>query len=140
MGGHSADGPGYMRQGAVKLGFGLIFVGTALLMGCTGGRSMPGYSVRTGGVAALGVQVIQEKNCGSCHTITGIRTARGLVGPPLTLFGRRTFIAGELPNTPDNLVNWIRSPQSVNPKTAMPALGLTDQQARDVAAYLYTLR
>jgi cytochrome c1 len=86
------------------------------------------------------VQVIGLKNCGSCHTIPGIQGARGAVGPPLYFFSRRTMIAGELPNTPENLVHWIRSPQSVIPGNAMPDLGLTDTQARDVAAYLYTLR
>jgi cytochrome c1 len=55
-------------------------------------------------------------------------------------FAERTFIAGEVPNTPENLVHWIKSPQSIEPGTAMPTLGLSDQQARDVAAYLYTLR
>jgi cytochrome c1 len=54
-------------------------------------------------------------------------------------FSRRTYIAGELPNKPENLVRWVTSPQSVEPHTAMPNLGLTTQQARDVAAYLYTL-
>ena len=72
--------------------------------------------------------------------IPGIHDARGLVAPPLMYFAERTFIAGEVPNTPDNLVRWIRSPQSIESGTAMPALGLTDEQARDVAAYLYTLR
>jgi cytochrome c1 len=55
-------------------------------------------------------------------------------------FAERTFIAGEVPNTPDNLVRWIQSPQSIEAGTAMPTLGLTEQQSRDVAAYLYTLR
>lgn len=79
------------------------------------------------------------KNCGSCHTIPGINGARGQVGPPLMYFSHRTFIAGQLPNKPENLVRWVTSPQSVDPHTAMPNLGLTDQQGRDVAAYLYTL-
>jgi cytochrome c1 len=63
-----------------------------------------------------------------------------MVGPPLDFFSRRTMIAGELPNTPDNLVRWIENPPSVEAGTAMPKLGLSDEQARDVAAYLYTLR
>mgnify|MGYP001544976079 CR=1 FL=1 len=84
--------------------------------------------------------MIEQYGCGSCHTIPGVRNARGLVGPPLLWWSRRTFIAGEVPNTPENLVHWIRSPRSVEAHTAMPTLGLSDQQARDVAAYLYTLR
>jgi len=106
---------------------------------CIGGRAAGAYEVLTGGTSSRGKEVIAMKNCGSCHTIPGISGAKGLVGPPLMSFSRRTFIAGELPNKPENLVRWVTSPQSVEPHTAMPNLGLTDQQARDVAAYLYTL-
>jgi cytochrome c len=81
-----------------------------------------------------------SKGCGSCHVIPGIHNAKGLVGPPLMFFSRRTMIAGELPNSPENLVRWLKDPPSVEPGTAMPDLGLTDKQAQDVAAYLYTLR
>jgi cytochrome c len=118
----------------------LLAAAALLLSGCYGGRTERARAVVTGGAAARGREVILAKNCGSCHTIPGIRGARGLVGPPLMFFGRRTYIAGELPNGPDNLVRWVRSPQSVEPGTAMPDLGLSEQQARDVAAYLYTLR
>jgi cytochrome c len=111
-----------------------------VVVGYEGNREKIAFHVATGGQARHGKRVIQQKNCGSCHTIPGITGAEGVVGPPLFFFSRRTFIAGELPNTPENLVLWIRSPQSVNPKTAMPNLGLTDEEARDVAAYLYTLR
>lgn len=72
--------------------------------------------------------------------IPGVPNANGLVGPPLMFFERRTYIAGELPNTADNLVRWIMSPQSVEPGNAMPNLGLSEDEARSVAAYLYTLR
>jgi cytochrome c len=97
-------------------------------------------SVVDGGNPARGVDVIMTAGCGSCHTIPGIVGANGLVGPPLLWFSRRTYIAGELPNTPENLVRWVRAPRLVEPATAMPTVGLDDQQARDVAAYLYTLR
>jgi cytochrome c1 len=111
--------------------------------GCQGNN--PTYAVAysphvAGGDAKRGVEVIEAYGCGSCHTIPGVRNAKGLVGPPLLWWSRRTFIAGELPNTPENLVRWIQSPQSVEARTAMPTLGLSDQQARDVAAYLYTVR
>ncbi len=119
---------------------GIAAAAVALLAGCTDGRAMPSYTVRTGGAASRGEQVIAAKNCGSCHTIPGLPGANGVVGPPLFFFSRRTMIAGELPNSPENLVRWVRSPRSVEPGTAMPNLGLTDQEARDVAAYLYTLR
>jgi len=98
------------------------------------------YTVPTGGDADRGRALIQQFDCGSCHTIPGIRGANGLVGPPLLWFARRTFVAGLLPNSPANLVTWIRAPRSIEPRTAMPTLGLSEEQARDIAAYLYTLR
>jgi cytochrome c1 len=61
------------------------------------------------------------------------------VGPPLAGFARRRFIAGRVPNEPEELVKWIRHPQGIKPGTAMPDLGVSDQHARDIAAYLYTL-
>ena len=93
-----------------------------------------------GGNPAHGAVLIGRTQCGACHEIPGIQEAHGLVGPPLTHFARRTIIAGVLANTPDNLVHWLRDPQSVTPGNAMPATGLDDQQARDVAAYLCTLQ
>lgn len=118
----------------------LIAASTLVLNGCSGDNTAQAYNVPTGGNALEGKKVIEAYGCGSCHTIPGIHAARGLVGPPLYFMSRRTMIAGELPNTPDNMVKWIKSPQSVEGGTAMPTLGLTDQQARDATAYLYTLK
>lgn len=122
----------------------LALAGAVLLAGACNSSNNPTvavpYTVHTGGDPDRGSDLIEAYGCGACHTIPGVRGARGLVGPPLLWWSRRTFIAGELPNTPDNLVRWIRNPQQVEPRTAMPALGLSEQQARDVAAYLYTLR
>ena len=86
-----------------------------------------------------GADLISSHGCGSCHVIPGIRDADGTVGPPLTDFSDRGYIAGELPNNGDNLIRWIMDPRDVEPGTAMPDLGLTESQARDVAAYLFTL-
>ncbi len=110
------------------------------LAGCIGDNTAQAYNVSTGGDAHQGRKVIEAYGCGSCHTIPGINDARGLVGPPLYFMSRRTMIAGELPNTPDNLVKWLKSPQSIEAGTAMPTLGLSDQEAKDAAAYLYTLK
>lgn len=112
----------------------------AAIISCRGGKAERAFTAETGGQAARGAALIEAKGCGACHTIPGIRGAEGVVAAPLTTFARRTFIAGELPNTPENLVRWVRDPRSVEPHTAMPAVGLTDQQARDIAAYLYELR
>jgi cytochrome c1 len=66
--------------------------------------------------------------------------ADGTIGPPLGGFGSRIYIAGVQQNTPENLARWIARPQEVQPGNAMPDLGVTEPQARDIAAYLYTLR
>jgi cytochrome c1 len=124
----------------------LVVVGGLLAVvlcgGCRGNNPEEGiaYSAETGGNAASGRKVIERRNCGTCHTIPGVHNARGLVAPPLPWFSRRTFISGVVPNTPANLIQWVREPQAIEPRTAMPALGLSEQEARDVAAYLYTLR
>jgi cytochrome c1 len=62
------------------------------------------------------------------------------VGPPLNFMARRTTLAGNFPNDPHHLVQWVMNPEEMKPRTAMPDLGLSEQQARDVAAYLYTLQ
>lgn len=127
-----------MRQAWI-MSAGLVMLALGIA-GCTGGSSTGPYNVAIQGSPHAGRKLIVAKGCGSCHVIPGIYTARGLVGPPLYFFSRRTMIAGELPNTPDNLVRWLLDPKAVEPGTAMPQLGLTQQQAQDIAAYLYTLR
>ena len=110
-----------------------------LLAACHGDRSGEAYPVRTGGDADHGHDVILAKGCAACHDIPGVRAPGGLVAPPLGGFARRTYIGGELPNTPDNLMRWLRDPHAIERKTAMPDTGLSPTEARDVAAYLYTL-
>jgi cytochrome c1 len=88
----------------------------------------------------VGKQLIVTYGCGSCHIIPGVSTANGLVGPPLEHLARRVYLAGEVPNSADFLVRWIEVPQAIEPGTAMPNLGVTEGQARSIAAYLYTLR
>ncbi|MFP5276824.1 MAG: c-type cytochrome [Acidobacteriota bacterium] len=110
------------------------------LAACNAGKEKNSYAVNVAGNPEQGKQIIQGYGCGACHIIPGIPDAHGLVGPPLMYFAQRTMIAGELPNTPENLVRWLRNPQSVEPHTAMPNVGLSESQAWDVTAYLYTLR
>jgi len=95
---------------------------------------IPGADADRGRVSLRGF------GCGSCHTIPGIRGARGLVGPPLSDVARRVYIAGVLPNNAENMVRWIVDPPAVDSKTAMPKLGVTEGVARDMAEYLYELR
>src|SRR5207237_211624 len=90
----------------------------------------------TGGDPARGAQAITKYGCDTCHTIPGVRTARGLVGPPLTGVAARVYLAGHLPNTPDNMQRWIRYPREAEAQTAMPDVGVTESDGRDIAAYL----
>lgn len=90
-----------------------------------------------GGDAERGRHVIIQHGCGACHVIPGIRNAAGRVGPKLEELGDQIYIGGVLANTPENLVQWILDPMEVNPLTAMPTLDMTEQEARDAAAYLY---
>jgi len=93
-----------------------------------------------GGDARMGRTEIRKYGCSACHEISGVPGARGLIGPRLDGLAQRYYIAGELPNTPDNLMLWIQHPRQVEPHTAMPEMGVTEQDSRDIAAYLYTLR
>lgn len=89
---------------------------------------------------ARGKRAIDQYLCITCHTIPGIVGSNAPVGPPLAGVGSRTVLAGLLPNTPENMVRWLLEPQAISPHNAMPALGLTEGDARDIAAYLRTLR
>ena len=104
-----------------------------------------------GGGAArveLGRQTFHSAACVACHAIQGT-TAAGVIGPNLTLFGRRGTVAGWLENNPDNLARWITSPQNIKPGAKMPgvaepggnfpATNLSEEQVRAVAEYLYSL-
>ncbi|MGR3496908.1 c-type cytochrome [Citreimonas sp.] len=87
-----------------------------------------------------GADLMVLHGCGSCHVIPGIRSAQGSVGPPLHDFASRGYIAGILPNDPGDLTRWLMDPPAFAPRTAMPALGLTEDEARDMAAYLLNPR
>jgi mono/diheme cytochrome c family protein len=91
------------------------------------------------GDAERGKRLLREFGCTSCHLIPGIRRADGAVGPPLTRWAERQFVSGRLVNTPAALAAWIVNPRAVEPNTAMPVLGVSAEQAEDMAAYLYTL-
>jgi cytochrome c len=86
-----------------------------------------------------GVIDIQHFGCGACHVIPGIRQASGLAGPPLIHWSERGFIAGEIPNDGPNLIRWLMDPRAIEPKTDMPDLGISEEQARDIAAYLFSI-
>ncbi len=93
----------------------------------------------TSGDPEAGRAALYRYGCGGCHRISGIPGARGRVGPALDGLAQRAYIAGRLPNEPEDLIRWIRNPPGVDPQTAMPELGVEAADARDIAAYLYTL-
>lgn len=94
----------------------------------------------TGGEPSRGQAAIGRYGCGGCHEIPGVRGAEGMVGPPLTRVARRTYLAGHVANTPADMMRWIQHPQQIEAGTAMPEMQVSDQDARDITAYLYTLR
>lgn len=93
-----------------------------------------------GGDAARGIALMAQYQCGACHAIPGVPAAGGDSGPSLDKFGRRSYIAGRLPNMPDRLVAWIVDPPALVPGTRMPVMGVSENDARHIAAALYTLR
>ena len=87
-----------------------------------------------------GRELIGRYGCVACHTIPGVRGPQSGVGPPLGKLALRGYVGGVLPNTPENLARWLRDPPSVDHRTAMPNVGLSETEARNIAAYLLTLR
>ena len=126
--------PHPVRKGLLTLL--VVLAGTTLPSAC----HRDSVQLVPGGDAEKGKLALAAYGCGSCHTIPGVRGADGEVGPPLTGFARRSYIAGEVPNTAPYLIRWIETPQSIEPGTAMPNLGVTEAEARNIAAYLYTLQ
>ncbi|MCA9401402.1 MAG: c-type cytochrome [Candidatus Omnitrophica bacterium] len=86
-----------------------------------------------------GKELIEYHGCAACHVIPGIKEPRGNVGPPLNNWKERHYISGTMVNTPDNFVKWILDPPHFDANTAMPDLELTEEEAKKIANYLYTL-
>ena len=117
-------------------GWTFVALATAVTAGCSGSGSAPHGS----GDARAGRAAIERYQCGACHVIPGVADARGTVGPPLVRYGKRVYLAGKFPQDPQLLARWIRDAPSMDPRTAMPATGVTEDEARDIAAYLSRLR
>lgn len=112
-----------------------VLCALAAITGCA--KTSP--SEVAGGDSARGKLAIQAHGCVACHAIPGIPGPGSNVGPTLNGIAKRAYIAGVLANTPESMVRWLRDPLAVDPRTAMPATGLTEAQAKDIAAYLNTL-
>jgi mono/diheme cytochrome c family protein len=118
-------------------GFGRALVASGvLLVGCAGenGKSVPGAraDVRQGAIA------LHNYGCGACHIIPGVAGAYGVVGPPLVDMGERVYIGRGLPNAAENMIRWIRAPQEIAPRSAMPDMRVTVADAKSMTAYLYS--
>ncbi len=121
----------------ISLAVALWLISLIGLVGCSQGTG--DTSQMALGDPRQGAALIGELGCNGCHTVPGVRTADGTVGPPLSFWSDRMYIAGRLVNSPDNTAAWILAPQAVEPGTAMPDMHLSVTQARNITAYLYTL-
>lgn len=115
----------------------LVPVLCCAMIGCADKREQP--RELTGADAANGLAVIERVGCAACHRIPGVAWPTGTVGGSLDGFGNQSMIAGRFPNQPQTLAVWVRDAPSMAPATGMPAMPITPAEARDVAAYLYTL-
>ena len=118
----------------------LVVLGLLLLAACDSqSRPKAPRQLVAGGDPEVGEHTFSRYGCVSCHTIPGVNGAHGKVGPSLEAWAQRRFVAGVAPNDPETLIRFVRDPQSVAPGTAMPNTGVTEHDARQMAAYLYTL-
>jgi len=135
-----------MRRGAVRLVTVLYGLGFVLLGVILGSLSVRGYRQLPadpdwpvpGGDARRGAEAVVRHGCISCHEISGVPAATGRVGPRLTRLREQSYIAGRLPNVTPNLVRWIMNPRAIDPQNVMPDLPVTEAEARDIAALLYS--
>lgn len=115
----------------------MVAVASTMLSAC---KDEPQPRQVAGGDAKLGKRLIEQYQCGSCHDIPGVAAATSTVGPALQGFGRRSYIGGRIPNMPAPLIQWLADPPAMKPGTMMPNLGVSEADARHMAAYLYTLQ
>ena len=99
-----------------------------------------GHETQQIGDADHGKQLIDKYGCAACHVIPQIEGPKGMVGPPLEHIASRQIIGGKLTNTPQNMMAWLQNPQMVDPNNSMPNLGVTPADARDITAYLESLK
>lgn len=117
----------------------LALAGAFLLAGCNKGPEAVTKPRVAGADAGTGKRLVTQYQCGTCHVIPDVQGAGGDTGPSLEHVARLSYIAGRIPNRPDNMVAWLRNPPALKPGTIMPAMGISEQEARHMAAYLYTL-
>lgn len=119
-----------LRTGAVLL--------CALLASACGSEKTPSRVER--GDPERGRLLTQQYQCAACHFIPEVQGVGGDAGPSLKYMGRLSYIAGSIPNQPENMIRFLQNPPEVKPGTLMPALGISEEEARHMAAFMYTLR
>ena len=105
-----------------------------LLAACKGEKAI------NNGDPAHGKQLLTQYGCGACHVIPGVDGATGVIGPSLEHIATRPVLANKFSNTPDVMAKWMQNPQAMDPGNTMPNLGVTPNDARDIAAFLATLK
>ena len=126
--------------GALAVAFVLyLTLSLAATPGTGGVASRPLLTAATDGNALRGAQLLQDYGCTSCHVIPGMAIADSRVGPSLEDLALRRYVGGDVPNTPDRLAAFIMDPQTYTPGSAMPNVGVSELDARDMVAYLQTL-
>lgn len=133
------DTPGRRRSSGWDRARSLMLAALAALLAACGGDHA-GPQPDLAGDPERGRLLLRQYGCASCHSIPGVATAGGNVGPPLAGVARRVYLGGVLPNTPENMSRWIRAPRQFDPLTAMPDMQVPEAEAQDMVAYLYGLR
>ena len=114
-----------------------LLVCAALASGCA--KEKPASRV-AGGDPERGRLLVQQYQCAACHFIPEVQGPNGDAGPSLQSMGRMSYIAGSIPNQPENMIRFLQNPPAVKPGTLMPALGISNDEARHMAAFMYSLK
>jgi cytochrome c len=120
-----------------RLTTGALLCAAVLASGCA--KEEPASRV-VGGDPERGRLLVQQYQCAACHFIPEVQGPNGDAGPSLQYMGRLSYIAGSIPNQPENMIRFLQNPPAVKPGTLMPALGITDDEARHMAAFMYSLK
>jgi cytochrome c len=120
-----------------RLTTGALLCAAVLASGCA--KEEPASRV-VGGDPERGRLLVQQYQCAACHFIPEVQGPNGDAGPSLESMGRLSYIAGSIPNQPENMIRFLQNPPAVKPGTLMPALGITDDEARHMAAFMYSLK
>jgi cytochrome c2 len=133
-----------MASRAPSLALGGLTIAAALVLIGAGGNYLIDRQKKsskviqmTGGEPQMAPRAIRQYGCAACHDIPNVASPGGLAGPSLSGIAERLYVGGAVENTPDNLVRWIVNPKQFNAKSAMPVTGISESEARIVAAYLY---